>query len=179
MASCAVGDPSEGVKDGSGGATADSSETPSGDPFAVPRALDLSAVSDPCELLTQQQVQRLGAGRSQADGKSPWGEDQCRWRNQRMNFSIAPDTTQPEGLEFAAFTNTEDGKPTHEVNGYPAVSPKATDLTCTTFVGVSKRDVVSVSYTVGTDGRNDPRYSEPCAMSDRIAGMVLDNLPAE
>ncbi|MBA8827031.1 hypothetical protein FHX42_004415 [Saccharopolyspora lacisalsi] len=90
---------------------------------------------------------------------------------------MAPDTVQGQGIRTAAFNNSEDGKPTHRVQGYPAVHGGKNDLRCGTFVGTSKTDVFYVSFTVGSDGRGDPEYADPCAMSDRIAGMVLENLP--
>ncbi|WP_019855080.1 DUF3558 family protein [Actinopolyspora mortivallis] len=174
------GESPDRAKDGSGGGVAKSSEAPSGDPFAVPEALDLSAAFGPCELLTRRQVERLGAGRPQPDGESAWGQEQCRWKNESFSVVLAPDTTQKQGLKFAAYTSTADGEPTHEVKEYPAVHGNGkTETRCSTIVGTSREDVIYVSFAIGTDGRDDPEYARPCAMSDRIAGMMLENLPAE
>ncbi len=94
-----------------------------------------------------------------------------------MTINIAPDTVQGQGTKTSAFNYTDDGNPTHDIEGYPAVNGGKNDLRCGTFVGTSKTYVVSVDFTVGTEGRGDPECSDPCAMSDKIAGMVLDNLP--
>ncbi|WP_019852672.1 DUF3558 family protein [Actinopolyspora mortivallis] len=56
------------------------STTTKEDPFAIPKPLDLAAV-DPCELLTDQQIHQLDAGAPHPDGKSPWGQQRCKWRN--------------------------------------------------------------------------------------------------
>ncbi|MDR7302854.1 DUF3558 domain-containing protein [Haloactinomyces albus] len=146
-------------------------------PFSISQPKDLAAISDPCRLLTPQQVQQLGAGEPQPDGKSPWGQAQCLWDSQKLAISVSPDTVQGQGIRTAAFNNSESGKPTHRVRGYPAVHSYPSDISCGTFVGTSKTDVVSVSFTVGSAGRGAPEYADPCAMSDKIAGMVLENLP--
>ncbi|WP_211212940.1 DUF3558 domain-containing protein [Actinopolyspora mortivallis] len=156
------------------------STTTKEDPFAIPKPLNLAAIKDPCDLLTKQQIHQLDAGAPQPDGKSAWGQQQCKWRNQQMTISIAPDTQQKQGIEYTAFTNTEDGKPTHKVDEYPAVHGIGkTNIRCSTSVGVTEKYTFYVSFTVGTEGRGNPEYSDPCAMSDKIAGMVLDNLPPD
>ncbi|PRW64327.1 DUF3558 family protein [Actinopolyspora mortivallis] len=173
LAGCATSTPADTNPD-----TTHTTTSSSEDPFAIPQPLNLAAITNPCHLLTQQQTTTLNAGPPQPNGKSAWGEQQCKWRNQQMTISIAPNTQQSQGLEYTAFTNTEDGKPTHRIEDYPAVyGIGKTDLRCSTSVGVTRKNSFYVSFTVGTEGRGNPEYSDPCAMSDKIAGMVLDNLP--
>lgn len=174
LASCAG--PGTGSPEPTTGGETSSSAAPKG-PFSIPKPLNLAAISDPCKLLTPQQVQQLGAASPTPGEKSQWGQSTCLWDNEQLRIRVAPDTVQGQGIRTAAFTNSETGKPTHRVGGYPAVNSFANDLSCGTFVGTSKTDVVSVSFTVGSDGRGNPEYADPCAVSDKIAGMVLENLP--
>ncbi|PRW64456.1 hypothetical protein CEP50_05145 [Actinopolyspora mortivallis] len=173
MAGCATSTPADTNPD-----TTHTTTSSSEDPFAIPQPLNLAAITNPCHLLTQQQTTTLNAGPPQPGNKSAWGQKTCEWNNEKFNIRSAPDTKQKEGIKYAAFTNTEDGKPTHYIEGYPAVHSFPGELSCATFVGTSKTDVVSASFTVNTDGRENPQYQKPCDMSDKIAKMMLENIPS-
>lgn len=156
--------------------TAGGETSATNDPFQIEKPKNLKAVSDPCQLLNPQQLQELGAD-SPSPGKSQWGQDQCTWSNQLLRVTAAPDTIQGGGLKYTAKI-VADGKPTAEVAGYPAVHYGVTSDMCGTYVGTSDTELFLVSFSVGTGGRGNPEFSDPCAMSDKIAGMVLENLPA-
>ncbi|GAA4621413.1 hypothetical protein GCM10023108_54260 [Saccharopolyspora hordei] len=48
---------------------------------------------------------------------------------------------------------------------------------CATIVGTSDTETFLVNYQIGSEGRGNPEYENPCGMADKIAGMVLENLP--
>ncbi|MER7077653.1 DUF3558 domain-containing protein [Saccharopolyspora kobensis] len=148
------------------------------DPFKVDNPRNLAAISDPCQLLSPEQLQQLGAT-SPVPDRSPWGQGTCRWNNEQLSLNLAPDTVQRQGLKYTAkIFGDEQGNPTAEIDGYPAVHAGVSDLACTTAVGVSETEMFNVQFTAGSEGRNNPEFSDPCAVSDRVAGMVLANLPA-
>ncbi|PRW64326.1 DUF3558 domain-containing protein [Actinopolyspora mortivallis] len=172
------------------GCNADSNDTPitpsnrennnhqKNDPFSPEKPVKLGAISDPCKLLNSDQIEALGAGKPNPSGKSPWGQKKCEWRNDKYSISISPDTKQGHGLRSTArIYGDENSEPDTEIRGYPAIHGGKTDLRCSVSVGTSNKDMFTLHFNVGTKGRDNPEYSDPCAMSDKIAGMVLDNLP--
>jgi hypothetical protein len=95
-----------------------------------------------------------------------------------LSLNISPDTVQGQGLRYAAKIYGDDqGKPTAQVNGYPALHIGRGDISCSTGVGVNDVQMFLVQFTTGSEGRGNPEYADPCAMADKIAGMVLENLP--
>lgn len=150
--------------------------TSANDAFHIEQPRNLAAVSDPCQLLTSAQVQQLSAGPT-APGQSEWGQASCTWRNQQLRIDLSPDTVQNQGLEYTAKIWSDDGKPTGQVGGYPLVHGGINDIRCSTTVGVSDTQTLTVHFTTGSEGRGNPEYADPCAVADKIAGMVLENLP--
>ncbi|MGW1679276.1 DUF3558 domain-containing protein [Saccharopolyspora sp. NPDC002376] len=151
--------------------------TVANDPFRIDQPKELNAIQDPCRLLNPQQRELLAALPTGATEPTPWGQQACLWRNQRITVSVAPNTVQRDGLRYAAKV-VADGEPTAQVAGYPAVHDGVSSGACGTVVGTSDTAVVLVSFQVGPEGRGNPDYADPCAMSDRIAEMVLSNLPS-
>ncbi|QIZ34289.1 DUF3558 domain-containing protein [Saccharopolyspora sp. ASAGF58] len=146
------------------------------DPLHIDKPKNLKAVADPCQLLTSAQVQQLKAG-TPAPGQSEWGQTSCTWRNQELRIDISPDTVQGQGLRWMAKTAGDNGKPNANVNGYPGVRYGVSRGSCGTYVGTSDKDLFLVYFQTGSEGSRNPEYADPCAMSDKIAGMVLENLP--
>ncbi|WP_246025102.1 DUF3558 family protein [Saccharopolyspora antimicrobica] len=147
------------------------------DPFRIEKPKNLKAISDPCQLLSPQQLEQLASLSAGVPESSLWDQQACRWRNRQLTVSIAPDTTQGLGLKNTA-KNVSGGVPTGEVSGYPVVHFGKSAGSCGTYVGTSATELLLVSFQVGTDGRSNPEYADPCAMSDKITDMVLSNLPA-
>lgn len=151
--------------------------TAANDPFHIEKPKNLAAVSDPCQLLTSEQIQQVNAGPAEPD-RSEWGQSACRWSNQQFSTKVAPDTVQGIGIRWAAKIDGDDqGNPNARVSGYPAVHGGARELFCSTTVGVSDTQTLTVHFTTGSEGRANPEYADPCGMADKIAGMVLENLP--
>ncbi|MER7014736.1 DUF3558 domain-containing protein [Saccharopolyspora sp. NPDC000359] len=146
------------------------------DPFRIERPKNLRAISDPCQLLSPQQRDQLASLPAGVPEPTPWGQQACRWRNQQLTVSISPDTVQGQGLRYTAKV-VADGEPTAAVAGYPALHYGISSGSCGTFVGTSDTELVLVSFQAGSEGRNNPEYANPCVVSDKIAEMVLANLP--
>ncbi|MGW3471131.1 DUF3558 domain-containing protein [Saccharopolyspora sp. NPDC000995] len=144
------------------------------DPFHIEKPKNLAAVSDPCQLLNQDQIGQLGAGQPEP-GQAEWGQGTCKWTSQLLTLEVAPDTVQGQGIKWMAKTAGDSGKPDGNVSGYPAVHIGETSGSCGTYVGTSDTELFLVNYQIGSEGRGNPEY--PCGMADKIAGMVLENLP--
>nr|BFF01348.1 hypothetical protein GCM10020241_30230 [Streptoalloteichus tenebrarius] len=137
---------------------------------------NLKAIADPCQLLTPQQLQEIGASNPTAD-KSLWGEGSCIWRNDNLRIRLDPDTTHGQGLTIVYNKNKD--KPDYEqttVNGHPAIRWGKEGPFCSVFVGVSDTQVLSADVAVLREVK--PQYKDRCALVDKVAGMVLSNLPA-
>ncbi|PKW19245.1 DUF3558 domain-containing protein [Saccharopolyspora spinosa] len=148
------------------------------DPLHIDKPKSLRAIADPCQLLTPAQLQHLNAGTPES-GQSQWGQAECTWRNQQLRINIAPDTVQGQGLRWMAKTAGDgNGNPNAEVNGYPAVHYGISSGSCGTYVGTSDKELFLVNFQTGSEGKGNPEYADPCAMADRIAGLVLENVPS-
>ncbi|MDA3628373.1 DUF3558 domain-containing protein [Saccharopolyspora sp. WRP15-2] len=145
------------------------------DALHIERPKQLKAISDPCQLLTPDQARQLNAGPT-SSGQSEWGQADCTWRNQQLRIDIAPDTVQGQGLDWLVKT-AGNGKPTAEVNGYPGVRYGISSDSCGTYVATSDTELFLVGFQVGSEGRGNPEYADPCAVTDKVAALVLENLP--
>lgn len=173
LAGCSSTTPGEPEPTSAGESTSAAS-----DPFHIDRPKNLKAISDPCQLLTPQQLQELGAATSGQHEQSQWGQPGCLWRNQNLSVNVAPDTVQRQGLRYTAkIVGDDNGNPTAAVDGYPALHYGATSGSCGTYVGTSDQELFFVSFQRGSEGRNNPEYADPCRVADRVAGMVISNLP--
>jgi uncharacterized protein DUF3558 len=145
------------------------------DPFHIDQPKNLKAISDPCQLLNPQQLQELGAGPPKPE-QSQWRQTSCTWRNQLLSINVAPDTVQGQGLRYTTKI-VADGEPTAEVAGYPAVHYGISSGSCGTYVGTSDTELFLVYFQMGTEDFKKSGFADPCAAADKIAGMVISNLP--
>ncbi|MFB9428208.1 DUF3558 domain-containing protein [Streptoalloteichus tenebrarius] len=134
---------------------------------------NLKAIADPCQLLTPQQLQELGAS-GQRSEKSKWGEAACTWRNDNLSIHLAPDTTQGKGLS-TVYANRNASSQEITVGGHPGMRTTKESLTCSIYVGVSDTQVFLTNVIVFKDVK--PEYKDRCAFAEKVAGMVLTNLP--
>ncbi|MCP2262473.1 Protein of unknown function (DUF3558) [Streptoalloteichus tenebrarius] len=136
---------------------------------------NLKAIADPCQLLTPQQIQEIGAGEPRQE-KSQWGEAKCSWHNDNLVVSLAPDTTQGKGLS-TVYANRDSLSNSEEttVGGYPGLRTGKISMACSVYVGVSDNQVFLGTVTVRRDAK--PEYKDRCAFAEKVAGMVLSNLP--
>ncbi|MFB9428203.1 DUF3558 domain-containing protein [Streptoalloteichus tenebrarius] len=136
---------------------------------------NLKAITDPCQLLTPQQLQELGASGPRPD-KSKWGEASCTWRNDNLNLNVAPDTTQGQGMA-AVYAHRKDFSNSEKtsVNGHPGLRVEKFSKTCGLYVGTSDTQLLLVDVAVLRDVK--PEYRDHCAFIEKVAGMVLSNLP--
>lgn len=130
-----------------------------------------------CQLLTQDQVQRLGATSTTKVKKSPWGEDQCQWINDAISLYISPDTTQGKGLS-TVYDNMAGGEnfAPLTIAGYPAARTDKQSLSCAIYVATSDTQDFLVDFTRLGGTRAD--YMDPCGFAQTVATDVLNNLPA-
>lgn len=150
---------------------------------AVPNPLPKSVVeSDPCESLTDEQMQQaLGdnapAGkRDDIDTVGPL----CAWHDavSGSRISVGFDTAQGEGLS-AVYANSKPKsssfEPLSPIAGYPAVQYQigSSDYTCLTSVGLA--DEYSVTVNFGTTPHKVDEV-QPCEVSTKITDMVVGNL---
>ncbi|WP_190820915.1 DUF3558 domain-containing protein [Saccharopolyspora pogona] len=146
------------------------------DPFRIDQPKNLKAISDPCQLLNPQQLQEVGATTTGRQDKSQWGQANCAWDGAKLALQVSPDTVQGQGLRYTTKI-VADGKPTAEVAGYPATHVGATSGSCGTYVSTSDTELFLVDFQMGTEDFKESGFSGPCAAADKIAEMVIKNLP--
>ncbi|MFB9428202.1 DUF3558 domain-containing protein [Streptoalloteichus tenebrarius] len=134
---------------------------------------NLKAIADPCQLLAPQQLQELGAS-NPSTKQSPWGEKYCDWLNDNLGVAVAPDTTQGRGLANLYANRKADSEET-TIHGHPGLRYNKAGMSCALGVGVSDTQAFTVSLTVRRDAK--PEYKDRCAFAEKVAGMVLSNLP--
>ncbi len=168
----------------SSSAQAGGSELPHSGAPAVADPLPESALpSDPCEVLTPQQVEEiLGEGaaagkRADLDGLGPG----CDWSNRKTfgGFKIGFDTVARQGLS-AAYANAKPRsaifREVGPVDRFPAVAYKDSedDRMCTVVVGLA--DDYAISATVSLSFEKEDAGVDSCGPAERIAATVVGNL---
>ncbi|EIF00396.1 DUF3558 domain-containing protein [Saccharomonospora glauca] len=168
----------------SSSAQAGGSELPHSGAPAVADPLPESALpSDPCEVLTPQQVEEiLGEGASEGKRKDldELGPG-CDWGNQDTlgGFKIGFDTVARQGLS-AAYANAKPRsaifREVGPVDRFPAVAYKDSedDPYCTVVVGLA--DDYAISATVTLSFEKEEAGVDSCGPAERIAATVVGNL---
>lgn len=186
LAACSSTDQGRATPQAGGTETSTTVVTTSGEapPITGPE-LDLRRYVDkPCELLTSEQETQLNV-EAGALGETAGGP-LCDWkpvdRDDGTRYMVTILTEAEGGLEGVYRRKANFGffEPAGEIGGYPAVhinlGAKNDDGTCTTDVGVMKDLVFEASVFVRD--RNSSDYKNPCAVSDKLAELVVQNLKA-
>ncbi|WP_277068534.1 DUF3558 domain-containing protein [Saccharomonospora viridis] len=168
----------------SASASAGGSELPHSGAPAVADPLPESALpSDPCEVLTPQQVKEaLGEGategeRRDLDGLGPG----CGWGNKKT-FAVVQvgfDTVNRQGLS-AAYANAKPRsaifREVGPIEGFPAVAYKDSEDAPRCAVVVGLADDYAISATVSLSFEKEDAGIDSCGPAERIAATVVGNL---
>jgi hypothetical protein len=154
--------------------SATSSANPTGSELSVAKF-----ASNPCGLLTADQLAQLGTFKAPETSDNPLG-NKCRWGAQDIlkgaAYSVIVGT---KGQTFDDVAKNSQGvtvyRPT-TVGGYQAVSSDATDGkgNCTTAVGTSSKDVFVVQISI--ENESAPEHADSCAATEKVAALVVQNL---
>ena len=192
LAACSTADQGRAVPQGGGVDTSTAttiarSETARGEapPITGPE-LDLRRYVDkPCELLTSEQEAELGL-RPGVPGESVLKAPKCDWKpvdsSDGTRFILSISTHLEDGLNsiYRNKNNYDYFQPAEAIEGYPAVHVNITSTVdrgdCTVMVGVMKDLVFDVGVFV--NDQNSPDYKNPCAVADKFAELVVQNLKA-
>lgn len=182
------GKPSPTVSDPS--ATAPAPKWPKNGAPDIPNPLDVSTLtSNPCEVLTKQQVESFPGSLSEDTHSLPTtaggAGKACSWIFTGKRYSIGaisggivPPTSTHHGL-----SSIYDGRESADVfrpitvHDYPAVIYSATGAigsgACRMSVGL--RNDTAYRIQTGLAG-NHPSYEKPCRMAKKLAGYIVRNL---
>ena len=168
----------------SASASAGGSELPHSGAPAVADPLPESALpSDPCEVLTPQQVvEILGEGASAGkrvdlDQVGPG----CDWGNRKTlgGFQVSFHTATRQGLS-ASYAYAKPQSPIFRevgpIEGFPAVAYKDSedDPICTVVVGLADEYAISAGVALSIEKKN--AGIDSCGPAERIAATVVGNL---
>ncbi|MER7015578.1 DUF3558 domain-containing protein [Saccharopolyspora sp. NPDC000359] len=139
---------------------------------------NLKAVSDACQLLTQDQFSQLGGS---AGAKPPesdtsgLGEPVCDWRNDAFSTSVTINITHggPAAIEGLAGAS-DNFKPT-QVDGYPGARVDEQSDLCRIELAVAEDQTVAINYFKNAGGT--PEMDDPCGFAEKIASEALKNIP--
>ncbi|MCP2259163.1 Protein of unknown function (DUF3558) [Streptoalloteichus tenebrarius] len=134
----------------------------------------LKSVTDPCQLITSQQLQELGAS-DPHPGKTESGGPKCNWKNDNLAMTLT--TYGAQGLDSVyAQRNRFGNSQETTVSGYPGLRIASFSMTCGVYVGLAETQVFLADVIVFREVR--PEYKDRCMFAEKVAGMVLSNLPA-
>ena len=168
----------------SSSAQAGGSELPHSGAPAVADPLPESALpSDPCEVLTPQQVKEaLGEGATEGESRDLDGLGPgCGWGNKKT-FAVVQvgfDTVNRQGLS-AAYANAKPRsaifREVGPIEGFPAVAYKDSedDHRCTVVVGLA--DEYAISAGISLSAEKEDAGVDSCGPAERIAATVVGNL---
>ncbi len=139
----------------------------------IEKPKNLRAVSDSCSLLTAQQLATLGMAAKPKHKDSMLGIPSCDWSGDEFAMTIIPDTNS--GGITQIYKTEPDAKKT-TVSGYPAAWVDKQSISCRVEIGVSKDAMVGISYFSNTTS-DQASQATPCKQGEKIAAMVLKNIP--
>jgi hypothetical protein len=155
-------------------ATSSTQPDPAGAAIADPKRIK---GLDPCQLLTPSQMADLGVSGAPRRDNAVWGDPECDWHNDALGLTIIPETTLGTGISGSYVTDAgTPGFQKIQVNGYPATVTNKYSISCRVYVGVSVAQEFGVDFTRLGGTRSD--YMDPCGFAEKVAGLVLGNLPA-
>lgn len=144
--------------------------------FAIHSPKNLKDVGDPCQLLTPQQLSKLGAQATPERVESIKNVPACDWDTDDFAVTITADTaTGGIDNKYASKENFNNFAPV-KVKGYPAAHINETKIQCRVTVGVSKASLFTVDFTNHQSG-NRSDLKDPCAFAEKVAAEALSNIP--
>lgn len=135
------------------------------------------AVTNPCDVLTPWQLRELGLGDNNYPAPDSWASyPRCDWGyGVHTNLYIGLDVIwwDRNTARHRSRTAAEligDGRQVHRIDGYPAdIRPGAAGL-CRLSVAVADNQVLEIKFS-----RHD--NADPCGYIERVASVVIKNLP--
>ncbi|SES18534.1 Protein of unknown function [Lentzea xinjiangensis] len=131
----------------------------------------------PCDILTAAQVATLGTVAAGKSGTNILGAE-CEWKGQDVikNSTYSVTVTEDKDVEeMVANVKSNPIFQDKQSNGVRLVTNDGSDgtLHCSTIIGVSKTDSVTVYVAIAAD----ERPAKPaCPESEKVAAMVIENL---
>lgn len=131
------------------------------------------AVDDACSLLTSAQLDELGMQAKPEHMGTRQGAPKCDWSGDEFAITITPDVKNG-GIDtlYKAIPNITKST----VAGYPAAWLNKQSISCRVEVGVSRDAKLGISYFSNTTS-DQAGQVQPCKEGERIAAMVLKNIP--
>lgn len=133
--------------------------------------------SDPCTLLSPEQIARLG-DQETGEKRDRQGQPQCIWDPKGTGGATFTYTISKSTLNdyYKGKSNYPVWTPT-EVSGYPAASFDGTtgkNGNCSTVIALGKTTALMVQVNV--QGASTPNYTTPCVESERAAALAIEGL---
>ncbi|KEI45462.1 hypothetical protein GU90_03195 [Saccharopolyspora rectivirgula] len=138
--------------------------------------LDLKAVSDPCQLLTPEQLAQLENPTEAEPTELEWGEKGCSWYGEQYGLELSPNTISGGFATIRQNQKSFDNYQEVEVAGYQAARTDATDISCSLWVAVSDDSTLGVQ--VGKYDAYDD-LPQPCELAEKIFPEVVKNIPPQ
>ncbi|MGI8309821.1 DUF3558 domain-containing protein [Saccharopolyspora hattusasensis] len=160
--------------------TSAASEPPAAPTSAVPKVenpKNLKATTDACQLITKDQLSKLGAA---GEGKteqsmSEYGETQCFIRNDAFAINIAINTKYGGLAKIMEGANSSDNfKPT-QVDGYQGARVDEQSTLCRVELAIADDQSIEINFSLR--GGDTPEMKDPCGYAEKITSEVLKNIP--
>lgn len=141
---------------------------------------------DPCEVLTPDQIENLLGDEASVGKRTDLAElgPGCDWSNQETlgGFLVSFDVVSRDGLS-AQYANTKPQvqvfRELPSVGGFPAVAYKDSESSYRCTVAVGLADEYSVITTVSLSIEKQAEGVDPCAPSEQVSEIVVENLKAK
>jgi hypothetical protein len=134
-------------------------------------------VTNPCGILTADQVATLGSVRAPEPGTGELGPS-CTWKGQDVIKNSRYTISVTEGKNFDDMVSNVKDNPVFTDKKLDGVRVISTDrvnaeLGCLTSIQVSKTDSVTVQVSAAADER---ATKKPCPEGERVAQLIIGNL---
>lgn len=139
---------------------------------------NLKSVTDPCSLLSREQLAKLGMDAEPTREKSALGAQSCDWSGDEFAMTLTPDTVSGGIGDLYRENKSSSSFKRVSVEGYPGAWVDKTTILCRVEVGVSNNAMVSVDFASNaTSDEVANGQIKPCKRAEEIAAMALKNIP--
>ncbi|MER7078074.1 Protein of unknown function [Saccharopolyspora kobensis] len=139
---------------------------------------NLKAITNACDLLTDEQVKALGGTderKPPEESKSTYGETKCQWTTDAFSATVTINTQFGGAEKIKSNAGTRDNYELIQFEGYTGARVDAESTLCRIELAVADDQSLEVNYYKNAGGT--PEMDDPCGFAEKITGEALKNTP--
>ncbi|MEV5540826.1 DUF3558 domain-containing protein [Saccharopolyspora shandongensis] len=139
---------------------------------------NLKAITDACQLLTDQQVKDLGGvseRRPPEKSTNSYGESRCQWATDAFTAAASINTKHGGLAKIQQNAENRQNYKLTQLAGYQGARVDEQSDLCRIELAVADDQSLEVNYFKNAGGT--PEMNDPCGYAEKITSEVLKNIP--